>query len=84
MLYTRWASAILQHWKESPLRNYPFTKNRDIAEKLYSDMIDLEMRFNHCSLAEAELHLREWKSIYLKDALNPANFTLINEQLKNY
>lgn len=82
MFYMKWAGALLQHWKDTPLRNYPFTKNREIGDKLYNDVLETVMRFNKYSFPEAITNMKQWETAFLNDALNPASFGKIKEQLR--
>ena len=80
--YLRWAAAILQHWADTPLSQYPFTKNAKIGRKLYENIVTqlvLGEKAGYCEQVVSQM--REWSKIYLQEALSPAGFGAIREQL---
>lgn len=79
--YMRWAAALIQYWNETALRNYPFTKNIEIGKTLYDNMLDATMRELKCSSQEAIRLMKNWGTLYLGHALNPATYRVIKEQL---
>lgn len=79
--YFRWAGALIQHWFDTPLRNYPFTKNKEIAEELLTRIISRVATANSIGEREAKAVMRQWANEYLVQALSPTSFALIKEQL---
>lgn len=81
--YERWAASLIQHWSETPLRNYPFTKNTEIGITLYNNILDEVIRELKCSREQAISQMKVWSQEYLLEALNPASYGKIKEQLEN-
>jgi len=38
LLPLRLAAAVIQHWADEPMRQYPWTKNRDTGQTMYSQV----------------------------------------------
>jgi len=81
--YMRWAAAIIQHWVDTPLSNFPFTKDVKIGQTLYGDILEMTKKELRCSQEEAIHQMKVWSNLYLSEALNPASFGVIKKQLVN-
>lgn len=80
--YFRWAAGLIQHWLDTPLRNYPFTKNGEVGEELYLNIVSRVTTINSVEEHEAQVIMRRWGTEFFDMALSPASFSLIKEQLK--
>lgn len=81
--YMRWAAAIIQHWSDTPLRNFPFTKNKKIGEKLYEEILDSVIKNGGYSKDQGQHQMKTWSKSYVDDALNPRSYSDIKEKLNN-
>ncbi|MDO8970765.1 MAG: hypothetical protein Q7U74_08765 [Saprospiraceae bacterium] len=80
--YMCWAGAIIQHWNDTPLRQYPFTKNGKIGDQLYEMIIDHFITVNQSSRSDVISEIKEWAKDVLQQALSPATYEKIKEQLE--
>lgn len=81
--YLRWAGAILQHWADTPLSSYPFTTQKDIAEQLFQSVKEGITNMRSVNEQQLVTLLRRWVVEYLDQAISPASFAKIKEQLQN-
>ncbi len=81
-IYLRWSASILQHWCDTPLCQYPFTKNRKIAETLYADVLRQLSLVDRLSIEQLIENVRARANRDVSEALSPATFERIREQLK--
>lgn len=79
--YLRWAAAIIQHWADTPLSQYPFTKNTQIGRTLYENIVSQIIRENVGTYEQVVNQMKEWSKLYLQEALSPTSFATIREQL---
>lgn len=79
--YMNWAAVIIQHWADTPLSHYPFTKNVEIGKALHKDLLSFVSNELECSTEEAVRQLREWNQLFLFQALSPVSFQTIKQQL---
>jgi hypothetical protein len=79
--YLRLSASILQHWHTTPLRQYPFTKNRQNAETLLKEVMKQLAVIENKTVNELVEIVRARKDRDLSEALSPATFDMIREQL---
>lgn len=79
--YLRWAAAILQHWADTPLSQFPFTKNASIGQTLRQGIVHQFMREKSESYERVIDQMKEWSKLYLQQAVPPASFSTIRDQL---
>lgn len=80
--YYRWAAGLIQHWLDTPLRNYPFTKDKEIGDKLHAIIMSQVVRMQSVDQHEAQTIMKDWAIEYLDRALSPMSFSVIKEQLE--
>lgn len=81
--YLRWAASILQHWHDTPLSQYPFTKNMEIGHQLYSSILESLLRVDRVSPEQLVSNIRQRSQDDLLLALSPATFGDIKRQLES-
>jgi hypothetical protein len=64
------AAAVIQHWSDEPMRQYPWTKNRETAQTLYSQVTEAR----RASLPHGA-PMEELKATYYIDAVSRDMFS---------
>lgn len=81
--YKRWAGAIIQYWIDSPLKQFPYTKNIKIGEALYESILK-EFMFTHNASRETIIPLmKTMTEDYLDIAISPTSYEKIKNQLNS-
>ena len=81
-LYLKWSASLLQHWADTPLRNYPFTKNIEIGHTLYRDIMQQMSRLQKLSPPDLAADVRGRAPRDVPVATSPATFASIREALE--
>jgi len=68
--YLRWAAAILQHWADTPLSQFPFTKNATIGQTLLQSIVQQLMREKAEGYEQIVKQMKEWSKLYLQQAVS--------------
>jgi hypothetical protein len=63
------AAAIIQHWIDEPISQYPSTNNTENGKKIYSLVSNALVETGACLSGNVQIEMKRLKDIYLFDAL---------------
>ncbi len=79
--YLRWAGGIIQYWIDSPIHNFPHTKNIDLGMNLYESIVNQFIQSHHASRDTIIPLMVTLKEDFLNNAISPASYENTKFQL---